>query len=159
MQALGVSVGGEVLAGMRITLTHRSTARSEDEPSEADAHKKPELMIAGCRTSQLPLYFVGAEAESVALYEQLFAHCRGIYFRHLDHFGDPVVFQAPPDVCSRSDSIGTTRYLPSIIGCSRGSTCCANIFAFPRKFLGCRLTASMSFCLVSGANLRHRVCL
>ena len=31
----------------------------------------------------------------VALYEQLFAHCRGIYFRHLDQFGNPVVFEAP----------------------------------------------------------------
>src|SRR6266581_3204330 len=95
LQALGVSVGGEVLSGLRLSLTHRSTARSEDEPSEADARKKPELLIAGCRTSQLPLYFVGAEADSVALYEQLFAHCRGIYFRHLDQFGNPVVFEAP----------------------------------------------------------------
>src|ERR1700681_774226 len=97
LQALGLSVGGEVLAGLRLTLTHRTTERSEDEPSEADARKKPELLIAGCRTSQLPLYFVGAEADSVALYEQLFAHCRGIYFRHLDQFGNPVIFKAPPE--------------------------------------------------------------
>src|SRR5262245_19250270 len=72
MQALGISVGSDVLAGMRMTLTHRSTARAEDEPPEADARKKPELTISGCRTSQLPLYLVGAEADAVALYEQLF---------------------------------------------------------------------------------------
>ena len=35
LQALGVSVGGEVLAGMRLTLTHRSAARPEDEPAGA----------------------------------------------------------------------------------------------------------------------------
>jgi len=145
MQALGVSVGGEVLAGMRITLTHRSTARSEDEPSEADAHKKPELMIAGCRTSQLPLYFVGAEAESVALYEQLFAHCRGIYFRHLDHFGDPVVFQAPPECLQqigfdRDDTLFAIDHRVF-----EGFDLLREYFAFPRKFLGCRLTGVDEF--------------
>ena len=39
----GLARIGEVLAGLRITLTHRSTARPEDEPSEVDARKKPEL--------------------------------------------------------------------------------------------------------------------
>jgi type VI secretion system protein ImpG len=145
MQALGVSVGGEVLAGMRITLTHRSTARSEDEPSEADARKKPELMIAGCRTSQLPLYFVGAEAESVALYEQLFAHCRGIYFRHLDHFGDPVIFQAPPECLQpvgfdRDDTLFAIDHRVF-----EGFDLLREYFAFPRKFLGCRLTGVDEF--------------
>ncbi len=60
------------------------------------ALKKPEMLFAGCRTANLPLYFVGPEADSVALYEQLFAHCKGIYFRYLDEFGDPVVYPAPP---------------------------------------------------------------
>jgi type VI secretion system protein ImpG len=140
MQALGVPVGREVLAGMRITLTHRSTARPEDEPSDTDAQKKPELMIAGCRTSQLPLYFVGAEADSVALYEQLFAHCRGIYFRHLDHFGDPVVFQATPECLQqvgfdRDDSLFAADHRVF-----EGFDLLREYFAFPRKFLGCRLT-------------------
>src|SRR5258708_27212432 len=75
LQALGVSVGGEALAGLRLSLTHRSTAPAQDEPSEAGAPKKPELLIAGCRTTPLPLYFARAEADSVALYEPLFAHC------------------------------------------------------------------------------------
>jgi len=143
--ALGVPVGGEVLAGVRITLTHRSTARPEDEPSDADALKKPELMIAGCRTVQLPLYFLGAEADSVALYEQLFAHCRGIYFRHLDHFGDPVVVQAPLECLQqvgfdRDDTLFAIDHRVF-----EGFDLLREYFAFPRKFLGCRLTGIDEF--------------
>lgn len=140
MQALGVSVGGEVLAGLRLTLTHRSTARSEDEPSEADAQKKPELLIAGCRTSQLPLYFVGGEADSVALYEQLFAHCRGIYFRHLDRFGDPVIFQAPPECLQQIGFDHDDGLFPTDHRVFEGFDLLREYFAFPRKFLGFRLT-------------------
>lgn len=140
MQALGVSVGGEVLAGLRLTLTHRSTARSEDEPSEADAQKKPELLIAGCRTSQLPLYFVGGEADSVALYEQLFAHCRGIFFRHLDRFGDPVIFQAPPECLQQIGFDHDDGLFPTDHRVFEGFDLLREYFAFPRKFLGFRLT-------------------
>ena len=39
LQALGLSMGTEVLAGMRLTFTHRTTARPEDEPSDAEALK------------------------------------------------------------------------------------------------------------------------
>lgn len=139
MQALGVSVGGEVLAGMRLTLTHRSTARAEDEPSDAEARKKPELLIAGCRISQLPLYFVGAEADSVALYEQLFGHCRGIYFRHLDHFGDPVVYRAPPECLQQIGFESDDALFPGDHRVFEGYDLLREYFAFPRKFLGCRL--------------------
>jgi len=145
LQALGVSVGGEVLAGLRLTLAHRSTARLEDEPSEIDARDKPELLIAGCRTSQLPLYFVGGEADSVALYEQLFAHCRGIYFRHLDRFGDPVVFQAPADCLQQIGFDPDDALFPTDHRVFEGFDLLREYFAFPRKFLGCRLTGIDQF--------------
>jgi type VI secretion system protein ImpG len=145
LQALGVSVGGEVLAGLRLTLAHRSTARLEDEPFEIDARDKPELLIAGCRTSQLPLYFVGGEADSVALYEQLFAHCRGIYFRHLDRFGDPVVFQAPADCLQQIGFDPDDALFPTDHRVFEGFDLLREYFAFPRKFLGCRLTGIDQF--------------
>ncbi len=145
LQALGVSVGGEVLSGLRLSLTHRSTARSEDEPSEADARKKPELLIAGCRTSQLPLYFVGAEADSVALYEQLFAHCRGIYFRHLDQFGNPVVFEAPLECLQQIGFDSDDALFTRDHRVFEGFDLLREYFAFPRKFLGCRLTGIDEF--------------
>jgi type VI secretion system protein ImpG len=139
LQALGVSVGGDVLAGLRITLTLRSTARSEDEPSEAEVQKKPELMIAGCRTSQLPLYFVGAEADSIGLYEQLFAHCRGIYFRHLDSFGNPVVSEAPAECLQQVGFERDETLFARDHRVFEGFDLLREYFAFPRKFLGCRL--------------------
>src|SRR6266568_1391654 len=145
LQALGVSVGGEVLAGLRLSLTHRSTERAEDEPSEADARKKPELLIAGCRTSQLPLYFVGAEADSVALYEQLFAHCRGIYFRHLDQFGNPVVFEAPLECLQQIGFDSDDALFTRDHRVFEGFDLLREYFAFPRKFLGCRLTGIDEF--------------
>jgi type VI secretion system protein ImpG len=145
MQALGVSVGGEVLAGLRLTLTHRSTARSEDEPSEADALKKPELLIAGCRISQLPLYFVGGEAESVGLYEQLFAHCRGIYFRHLDQFGNPIIFEAPRECLQQIGFEPDDTLFARDHRVFEGFDLLREYFAFPRKFLGCRLTGINEF--------------
>jgi type VI secretion system protein ImpG len=145
MQALGVSVGGEVLAGLRLTLTHRSTARSEDEPSEAEAQKKPELLIAGCRISQLPLYFVGGEADSVALYEQLFAHCRGIYFRHLDQFGNPVIFEAPRECLQQIGFEPDDTLFARDHRVFEGFDLLREYFAFPRKFLGCRLTGINEF--------------
>ncbi|MGZ7033006.1 MAG: type VI secretion system baseplate subunit TssF, partial [Thermoanaerobaculia bacterium] len=145
MQALGVPVGSEVLAGLRITLAHRSTARPEDEPPEAEARRKPELMIAGCRTSQLPLYFVGAEAESVALYEQLFAHCRGIYYRHLDPFGDPVVTSAPLSCLQQIGFEHDDALFPTDHRVFEGFDLLREYFAFPRKYLGCRLAGVDEF--------------
>ena len=95
LQALGLSVGQDVLAGMRLSLTHRTAARIEEEMPEAESRGKPEAWFAGCRVSELPIYLLGAEADAVALYEQLIADCIGIYFRYLDEFGDPVIVPAP----------------------------------------------------------------
>src|SRR3954451_15871928 len=124
---------------MRLTFTHRSTARPEDEPSEADALKKPELMVAGCRTTRLPLYFTGAEADSVALYEQLFAHCRGVYYRHLDPFGDPVVTAAPLSCLQQIGFEHDDALFPADHRVFEGFDLLREYFAFPRKYLGCRL--------------------
>ena len=54
LQALGLSVGTSVLAGMRLTLAYRSTALPDDEPSDAEALKKPEILFAGCKVGRLP---------------------------------------------------------------------------------------------------------
>jgi type VI secretion system protein ImpG len=139
MQALGIQVGADVLSGLRLTLMHRSTALSEDEPSDADAQKKPEHMIAGCRMSQLPLYFTGAEADAVALYELLFARCRGVYFRYLDSFGDPVVLKASPECLQQVGFDPEDALFPSDRRVFEGFDLLREYFTFPRKFLGCRV--------------------
>jgi len=140
MQALGVSTDSKVLAGMRLTFTHRVAARREDEPSDNEALKKPDMLFAGCRATDLPLYFAGSEADAVALYEQLFAHCRGIYFRCLNSFGDPVVYPAPPDCLHQVGFQREDALFPNDYRVFEGFDLLREFFMFPRKFLGCNLT-------------------
>jgi len=140
LQALGLSVGSEVVAGMRLTLTHRSTARPEDEPADSEALKKPDMLFAGCRTTNLPFYLVGSEADAIALYEQLFAHCKGVYFRCLDSFGDPIVVAAPVQCLSQVGFDREEALFPNDHRVFEGFDLLREYFVFPRKFLGFNLT-------------------
>jgi type VI secretion system protein ImpG len=140
LQALGVSAGGDVLAGMRLTFTHRAAVRLEDELPDSEALKKPEMLFAGCRITNLPLYFAGSEADAAALYEQLFAHCRGIYFRYLDAFGDPVVHPAPTQCLHQVGFGREDAVFPNDYRVFEGFDLLREFFMFPRKFLGCKLT-------------------
>jgi type VI secretion system protein ImpG len=140
LQALGLSVGTEVLAGMRLTLRFRTAPRSEDEPPDSDALVKPELRFAGCRTVNMPIYLTGSEADSIALYEQLFAHCNGIYFRCLDQFGDPIVQRAGPDCLAQVGFERENALFPNDNRVFEGFDLLREFFVFPRKFLGFKLT-------------------
>ena len=140
LQALGLSVGSDVLAGLRLTFTHRVTARLEDEPADLEVFGKPDMAFAGCRTTGLPLYFVGPEADATALYEQLFAHCRGIYFRCLDSYGDPIVHAAPPQSLHQVGLERDVALFPNDQRIFEGFDLLREYFMFPRKFLGCNLT-------------------
>ena len=91
LQALGASVGADCAAGLRLRLAVRSAPRLEDEPDDSEAFKKPDLAFSACRVKRLRFSLLAPEADAVALYEQIFAHCNGLYFRTLDAFGDPVV--------------------------------------------------------------------
>lgn len=139
LQALGLPIGGRALAGLRLTLTHRVMADAEQEPTPAQALKNPASWFAGCRTKELPVHLLGNEADAVALYEQLFANCIGIHFRHLDAFGDPVV--TPGDAC-RLEQIGFDEdeaLLPTDTRVFRGFELLRELFWFPRKFIGFKL--------------------
>jgi type VI secretion system protein ImpG len=125
---------------MRLTLTHRSTQRREDEPSATEALKKPETLFAGCRAAALPIYFVGSEADAVALYEQIFAHCKGVYFRYLDEFGDPIVVPAPAQCLEQVGFEREDALFPSDHRVFEGFDLLREYFVFPRKFLGLNLT-------------------
>ena len=88
-------------------------------------------VVRSCRTAELPLYFAGSEADSIALYEQLFAHCKGIYFRFLDEFGDPVVYPASAGVPSAGRIRARRRAVPERYAGFRGiRSCCANSSCF-----------------------------
>ncbi len=140
LQALGLSVGSEVLAGMRLTLVLRAAPRPEDEPSDAEALTKPDLQFAGCRTTHLPVYLTGPEADSIALYEQLFAHCEQIYLRCLDEFGDPIIHCAGQDCLQQVGFDRDDALFPNDNTVFEGFDLLRELFVFPRKFLGFNLT-------------------
>lgn len=139
LQALGLSVGYDVVAGLRISLTHRVAALSENEMPEQESRKKPETWFAGCRTNDLPVFFLGAEADAIALYEQVIANSVGVYFRYLDDFGDPVIVAAPRN-CIRQIGFDDEEALyPNDNRIFRGFDFLREYFMFPRKFIGFRL--------------------
>jgi type VI secretion system protein ImpG len=140
LEALGLRVGGQVLAGMRLTFTVRTTARPEDEPSDAEAMGKPEILFSASRLASLPLHFVGAEADAIAIYEQVFAHCQGVYVRHPNEFGDPVVHAAPADCLQQIGIARDDALFPNDVRVFQGFDLLREFFVFPRKFLGCELT-------------------
>src|ERR1700761_1614025 len=138
--ALGLRIGTDVLAGMRLTLTLRTTARADEEPADSQALKNPEMLFASCRTASLPFYLAGSEADSILLYEQLFAHCKGIYLRFLDEFGDPVVYPLPADCLQQVGLEREDALFPNDARVFGGFDLLREFFVFPRKFLGCALT-------------------
>jgi type VI secretion system protein ImpG len=139
LQALGLSVGSDVLAGLRLSLTHRTAVRLEDEISDAESRKKPESWFAGCRVPDLPVYIMGSEADAVVLYEQLISDCIGVHLRYLDEFGDPVVVPGPRD-CIRQVGFDEDESLfDNDNRIFRGFDLLREYFLFPRKFLGFRL--------------------
>jgi type VI secretion system protein ImpG len=140
LQALGLPVGHEVMAGLRITLTHRMAARPEDEISDAEALKARAPLFAGVRLSELPVHLVGPEADAVALYEQIFADCTGVFFRFLDAFEDPVVVPGPATGLTQIGFDEEDALLPNDNRIFRGFDLLREYFLFPRKFLGFRLT-------------------
>ena len=139
LPALGVPAGGDVLAGLRLTLTHRTTARREDEPTDAEALKTPDMLFAGCRAADLPVHLIGPEADAVALYEQLFGHCRGVWFSWLDSFGDRVTIPASPQTLRQVGFAREDALFPNDHRVFEGFDLLRDFFVFPRKFLGFEL--------------------
>jgi type VI secretion system protein ImpG len=140
LQALGLSTGPRVLSGMRLTLAHRSSAKSEDEKWDAETAKKPEFWFAGCKTDELTFHLIGGEADAVAIYEQIFAHRVSVHFRYLDAFGDPVFVAAPPDCLSQIGFDPDDALFPNDNRIFTGFEFLREYFAFPRNFLGFRLS-------------------
>lgn len=139
LHALGLETGPDILAGLRLTVVRRTMARPEDEPGDAQAKLKPELWLSKCRTADLAVQLLGHEADAVRLCEKLFAHCRGIHFRYLDEFGDPVFVQAPEGCLQPLGLEPEERILPGDNRLFRGFDLLRELFVFPERFLGFRL--------------------
>ncbi|MBL8587041.1 MAG: type VI secretion system baseplate subunit TssF [Methylobacteriaceae bacterium] len=140
LQALRLPAPPRAMAGLRISLLHRSTARREDEQNDAETEKRPDLHFAGCRADELTVHLGGPESDAVAIYEQIFGHCVGVYFRYLDAFGDPVIVPAEPDCIEQVGFSEDEALFPNDDRIFTGFDLLREYFMFPRKFLGFRLT-------------------
>jgi len=140
LHALGLPVGSEAVAGLRLSMIHRTWPHIEDEPPPEIAKTKPESWFDGCRIGELPIHFIGNEADAVALCEQVIARGNGVFFRYLDEFGDPVVIPAAPECIEQIGFAEEDALLPSDNRIFRGFDLIREYFMFPRKFLGFKLT-------------------
>ena len=136
LQALGLPVGADCAAGLRLQLSVRAAERIEDEPPDAEAQTRPELRFSACRIKDLTVHLLGHEADAVAMYEQIFAHCRGIYFRYLDSFGDPVVVSGNVGMVRQIGFSEEEALIANDKRVFRGFDFLREYFTFPRRFLG-----------------------
>ena len=110
------------------------------EPPDGEAAGPPDFWFSGIRVTELPIHVLGPEADAIALYEQIFGNRVGLYFRYLDEFGDPVVIAAAPDSIERIGFDACEALFPRNDRIFAGFELVREYFAFPRKFLGFRLT-------------------
>jgi type VI secretion system protein ImpG len=136
LQALIPGTPTECVAFLRLQLAVRAAARSEDEPADKEAHTRPELRFSSCRVKALRFHLLGQETDAVALYEQLFAHCRAVSFRVLDSFGDPVVTPGEPGMIRQFGFEENEALIPNDNQLFRGFDFLRDYFGFPRRFLG-----------------------
>jgi type VI secretion system protein ImpG len=136
LQALGLPVGAECSAGLRLQVTVRAAEHSEDEPPDSESHTRPELRFSGCRVKNLTMNILGHESDAVTLYEQMFAHCRGVFFRYLDSFGDPVVVRGGDDMVRQIGFDEDEALILNDKRVFRGFDFLREYFTFPRRFLG-----------------------
>jgi type VI secretion system protein ImpG len=136
LQALIPGAGAECVACLRLQLTVRAAARPEDEPPDKEAQARPDLRFSSCRVKALRFHLLGQETDAVALYEQLFAHCRAVHFRMLDSFGDPIVTSGQPGMIRQIGFDENEALIPNDNQLFRGFDFLRDYFAFPRRFLG-----------------------
>jgi len=136
LQALTPGVAVEGAAALRLQLQVRAAARAEDEPADKEAHARPELQLASCRIDGLRFHLLGPEADAVLVYEQLFAHCRGVYFRMLNAVGDPVLIPGRREMVRQIGFSDDEALIPNDKRVFRGFDFLRDYFAFPRRFRG-----------------------
>lgn len=96
--------------------------------------------IADLKLDALTVHLTGSLPDAVALYEQIHCDCLRISLRYLSATGDPVFIRLSPD---QLQQIGFDAQ-ENLFGIDRrlfeGFALLRDMFVFPRKFLGFRLT-------------------
>ena len=125
VSALGQDGANGTLAGLQIAL-----AREGEEA----------LALGDLGLDRLTFHMSGAMPEAAALYEQVFCNLTRVSLRWLDKQGDAVLLRLPPDCIEQIGFGRDERLIPQDERMFDGFAELREGFAFPRKYLGFRLT-------------------
>ncbi len=137
IQALGVEVMPETVTGLRLRFQRRTSNVKSDGTPKPGAKPTP---IADIKADELPVYLHGNMADTVAVYEQIFANCHRVSVRYLDQRGDPVFVPVPPDFIEQTGFRKTEMLFPEDDRIFAGFALLREFFVLPQKFLGFRLS-------------------
>lgn len=125
VSALGLDAAEATRAGLSVTL-----ARQGPEGSA----------LADLPLDRLTLHLAGPMAEAAALYEQVFCNLTRISLRFTDAYGDPVFLRLDPAQLEQVGFGPGERIIPQDGRLFDGFAELREGLAFPRKYLGLRLT-------------------
>ena len=135
LQGLGVEATAHTHAGFRLSLLRRSVARREDEPNNKQVAKKPESWIANCRTNELTFHITCPEGDAARIYEKIVAHQVGVYLRHFNEFGDPIVTALPANSIEQIGFSEEEALFPTEKRVFTGFELLREFYVLPAKFL------------------------
>jgi type VI secretion system protein ImpG len=140
IEALGVPTDASTASALRLTLRLRTAPDAEGEPAYQDTLADPELRIGRCAVDSLPIHLLGAEKDAAALLELLIGRRTAVHVRALDSFGRTAVHALPHDAVQQLGFDEDGGLMPLEHRLFSGFARLRELFAFPRHFLGFRLT-------------------
>jgi type VI secretion system protein ImpG len=140
LQALGLETVPGTVSGMRLTLTRRTQARTDDEPTGKQIAKKPESWFSRCRCTELPVHIVCPEVDAVRVYEMVIGRTVAVHIRYLDAHGDPVIVPASASCLKQVGFDDAESLFLADDRLFRGFDLLREYFVLPQKFLAFKLT-------------------
>ncbi|MEO1491949.1 MAG: type VI secretion system baseplate subunit TssF [Pseudomonadota bacterium] len=137
IEALGLTVGPEAMAGLRMSFRVRSTRNLDAEPPLDQTADKPNTWAKGLKIPYLKVHCIGPEAEAVSIYEQIFGHTAQIALRWQGHDNRWRSKMLP--VSEVLEQIGFNEdeaLYPVDHRVFRGFDYIRDYFTFPQKYLG-----------------------
>ena len=140
LEALDLKVPPNASAGLRLAFRVRTTKKLEAEPAAELAVEDPNAWAKGITLPALKIDLLGAEADAVALYEQVFGHTVQIALRWRTADLKWHVRTLPiEDVLEQIGFDDDEALFPIDHRVFRGFDFIRDYFAFPQNFLGFRL--------------------
>ncbi len=140
IESLGFTVDREAQSGIRIGFRVRTSPKEKSEPDPTKTIESPIAWAEGLAIDALTVHLTDQEAESVAVYEQIFAHTAQIVLRWREPGGKFACRTLP--VAEVLEQIGfddNEALYPVDHRVFRGFDYIRDYVVFPKRFLGFRL--------------------